>query len=88
MSHEHFFEAKCLYNLNNCKLCMPQMGWIGLGWIGLDWVRSGWLGLAWLVWWVLALASEEFKQRLMNKRKEFLCSFALKMRHDNTWEPN
>jgi hypothetical protein len=60
---------------------MPQMGWIGSAWLGL-----AWLGLLGLVGF--ALACEEFKQRLMNKRKEFLCSFALKMRHDNTWEPN
>lgn len=65
MSHQHFFEVKCLYNLNHCKLCMPE--WVGLGWV---------VGLAWLGWFggFCALASEELKQRLMNKRKS---SYAL-----------
>jgi len=57
---------------------MPE--WVGLGWIGL-----GQLGLAGLVG--SALASEEFKQRLMNKRKSSY-ALLLKMLHDNTREPN
>lgn len=57
-----------------------------MGWIGLDWIGLGQLGLAWFGWFGLvgsALASEEFKQRLMNKRKSSY-ALLLKMLHDNT----
>jgi len=57
------------------QIMHAKMGWIGLGRLGL----VGLVGSA--------LASEEFKQRLMNKRKSSY-ALLLKMLHDNTREPN
>jgi len=61
-----------------------MLEWVGLGWIGLGRLGLAWLGLVGLVG--STLASEEFKQRLMNKRKSSY-ALLLKMLHDNTREP-